>query len=70
MKIRIAAGCGLLLVLGTAMAGTWIYEQEKVPTANEVVLASAATERVTPEMIARWKATSASAGYIAPRVPL
>ena len=72
MKTRIAVGCGLLLTLGTAMAGTWIYGQGKSETAakDEVVVAELRSQEVTPEMIALWKATATSTNYIAPRVPL
>jgi hypothetical protein len=71
MKTRIAVGCGLLLTLGTAMAGTWIYGQGKAPVTDGIVVASAApTQQATPEMIERWKATAVSTHYIAPRVPL
>jgi hypothetical protein len=69
MKTRIATGCGMLLMLGSAMAGTWIYAQTKEP-AKDIVVASVTKQEVTPEMIAMWKATAASTGYIAPRVPL
>ena len=72
MKTRIAVGCGLLLTLGTAMAGTWIYGQGKNDTAakDEIVVAELRSQEVTPEMIALWKATATSTDYIAPRVPL
>jgi len=72
MKTRIAVGCGLLLTLGTAMAGTWIYGQGKSDTVtkDEIVVAELRSQEVTPEMIALWKATATSTDYIAPRVPL
>ena len=72
MKTRIVVGCGLLLTLGTAVAGTWIYGQGKNDAAarGEVVVAALNSEEVTPEMIAMWKATATSTDYIAPRVPL
>ena len=72
MKTRIAVGCGLLLTLGTAMAGTWIYGQGKsdVTAGSDMVVASEYSKEVTPEMIAMWKATATSSDYIALRVPL
>jgi hypothetical protein len=72
MKTRIAIGCGLLLTLGTAVAGTWIYEQGRTDShaADEVAVGPTLAQEVTPEMIAMWKASSTSAYYIAPRVPL
>jgi hypothetical protein len=72
MKTRIAVGCGLLLTLGTAVAGTWINGQGRSEAVlkDEVVVASLGKQDVTPQMIAMWKATATSADYIAPRVPL
>lgn len=69
MKTRILIGTGLLLTLGTAVAGSMLYGQT---SAQEVVQAAApaAYEPATPEMIAMWKATSSNSDYIAPRVPL
>jgi hypothetical protein len=69
MKARIAFGAALLLTLGTAMAGTLIYGQGRA-VAQSPVAAAAAETQVTPEMIAMWRATSNSADYVAPKVPL
>jgi hypothetical protein len=69
MKKRIALGfVGLLLTLGTAVAGTLIYGQGQKQTLDSYQPASA--REVTPEMIAMWKATAASSDYIAPKVPI
>ena len=69
MKKRIAIGfVGLLLTLGTAVAGTMIYGHGQ-KSGSESYAPAAATE-VTPEMIAMWKATAASSDYIAPKVPI
>ena len=68
MKTRIAVGAGLLLTLGTAMAGTLIYGQGRSATVQPEALS--ATTQVTPEMIAMWRATANSVDYIAPKVPL
>ena len=73
MKTRIAVGAGLLLTLGTAMAGTLIGQGLDRSAAVQPEAASitiAATTQVSPEMIATWRATAASEGYIAPKVPL
>lgn len=72
MKTRIAVGCGLLLTLGTAMAGSWMYGQGKADAVSryETVSVASRTAEVTPQMIAMWKATATSTDYIAPRVPL
>jgi hypothetical protein len=68
MKTRIAVGAGLLLTLGTAMAGTLIYGQGHSAASQPEALS--ATTQVTPEMIAMWRATANSDDYIAPKVPL
>ena len=71
MKTRIAVGCGLLLTLGTSVAGTWIYGQGRSEAAAKPeVVSSLHTQEVTPQMIAMWKATATSTDYIAPRVPI
>ena len=63
MKTRIAVGAGLLLTLGTAMAGTLIYGQGQGRSAT-------AQSQVTPEMLATWRAEAAADDYISPKVPL
>ena len=74
MKTRIAVGAGLLLTLGTAMAGTLIYGQGQdrsaavQPEAASITIA--ATTQVSAEMIATWRATASTDDYIAPKVPL
>lgn len=75
MKTRIAiTGTGLLLTLGSAVAGTLIYGQDRnafaQPYESVAVATPAADQQVTPEMIAMWKATAVSSDYIAPRVPI
>ena len=69
MKKRIAlAFAGLLLTLGTAVAGTLIYGHGQKESLDSYQPATA--RQVTPEMIAMWKATAASSDYIAPKVPI
>ena len=73
MKTRIAVGTGLLLTIGSAVAGSLLYGQvlPEVSSYEPVAVAAPAAERhATPEMIAQWKADAASSGYIAPRVPI
>jgi hypothetical protein len=70
MTKRIAVGVSLLLTIGSAVGGTFIYGQadaERI-TAGGMVNAQAAAP--TPYTIAMWKATAASADYISPKVPL
>jgi hypothetical protein len=74
MKQRIALGAAMLLTLGTAVAGTFLYghEQTAAETA-QITLPSdhePAAQRVTPEMIAMWKASAASTDYEALKAPI
>lgn len=73
MKTHIALGATLLLSLGTAVAGTFFYGHEPVEETVQITLPSdneSATQQVTPEMIAMWKATAASTDYVAPKAPI
>ena len=68
MKTRITVGCGLLLTLGTAMAGTWMYGQGKTDAArSEVVVASLTPQQVDAGDDCDVEATAASStDYMAP----
>ncbi|MGH8237340.1 MAG: hypothetical protein ACREXP_10005 [Steroidobacteraceae bacterium] len=72
MNIRIALGTGLLLTVGTAVAGSFIYGHGKPAATMEVSsdAAISATAPVTPEMIAMWQAQAGADNYIAPKVPI
>jgi hypothetical protein len=77
MKKRIALGTAMLLTLGTAVAGTFLYGHEQAATdqmaEQQITLPSdnqPSTQTVTPEMIAMWKATAASTDYEAPKAPI
>jgi hypothetical protein len=72
MKTRIALGTGLLLTIGSAVAGSLLYGQGQSASAGayEAVAVATTAAEVTPEMIAMWKVTAASSGYTAPRVPI
>lgn len=69
MKTRIALGTGLLLTLGTAVAGSFIYSRDR---ADETLTpqSTVAEAEITPEMIIMWKATVSSTDYISPKVPI
>lgn len=69
MKTRIALGAGLLLMIGSAVAGTLMYGQGRVESSVSAVTPMAQQE-VTPQMIAMWKSTATSSDYITPRVPI
>lgn len=68
MKTRIALGAGLLLTLGTAVAGTLMYGNDETSATGSSVVT--ATADVTPEMIAMLKATASSTDYVAPKAPI
>lgn len=73
MKTRIAIGTGLLLTIGSAVAGSLIYGQDRstaVESYELVAVTAPAEQQVTPEMIAMWKMTASSSGYSAPRIPI
>ena len=72
MNIRILLGTGLLLTVGTAVAGTLLYSQG-APAANAQIgppIALSATSIATPEMLATWAASSSDDDYVAPKVPI
>lgn len=72
MKTRIALlGTGLLLTIGTAVAGSLLYGQgQSAATSSYEPVAAPVAQQVTPEMIAMWKVTAASSDYVAPRIPI
>ena len=74
MKKHIALGAALLLTLGTAVGSTFLYGHERaVAETVQITLPSGkdpARQRVTPEMIAMWKATAASTDYVATKAPI
>jgi hypothetical protein len=70
MRTEIAVGAALLLTLGSAVAGSFLYSQERAKVASPAVSATVEPEQVTPAMIAAWKQDSSTADYIAPRVPI
>ena len=78
-KRRIALGAAMLLTLGTAVAGTFLYGHEQAaPVEQQITLPSdtvssasgSSASAVTPEQIAMWKATAASTDYEAPKAPI
>jgi hypothetical protein len=72
MKKRIALGAAMLLTLGTAVAGTFLYGQAATePMEPQITLPSdSQSQSVTPEMIAMWKATAASTDYEGLKAPI
>jgi hypothetical protein len=76
MKKRIALGTAMLLTLGTAVAGTFLYGHEQAALVEmaeqQITLPSdnQSAPSVTAEQIAMWKATAASTDYEAPKAPI
>ena len=73
MKLRIAIGTGLLLTLGTAVAGGLFYGHTSSTSDTLAVEPSAVVSQaadVSPEQIAMWKMTADASSYGAQRVPL
>jgi hypothetical protein len=72
MKTRIALATGLLLTVGTAVAGTLIYGQSKQAANPELspTITISAADTVTPEMFAAWQATAGADDYLAPKAPI
>ena len=72
MNIRILLGTGLLLTVGTAVAGTLLYGQGAPAASPELspAITLSATSAATPEMIATWAAADSADDYVAPKVPI
>jgi hypothetical protein len=73
VNIRILFGTGLLLTVGTAVAGTLLYGQGTPAGADQVssAVTLSASSVASPETIASWAATDAvDDDYIAPKVPI
>ena len=69
MNMRIALGVALALALGSAVGSAAVKTHSDVTSAGDTVRASAAAD-VTPETLAMWKATAATADYTPPRLPI
>ena len=72
MKTRIMVGAAMLLTLGSALAGGMIYSKDKSASMDAAGSAAMSLEarELTPELIAKWKATSATADYEPPMLPI
>ena len=68
MTKRIAVGVGLLLTLGSALGGTFIYAQSG--SVNTAPVGLIDQQPPSPYMIAMWKATATSTQFVSPKVPL
>ena len=71
MKKHILLGTSLLLTLGTAVAGTFMYGQgSSAASDRDVSVSSVAEVQPSPATMAMWKATASSSDYVAPKVPI
>jgi hypothetical protein len=74
MKTKIAVGAAMLLSLGTALAGSFIYTKDKAAgEALEIAPVESSVQSLddlTPETIAKWKATAATIDYSPPMLPI
>ena len=73
MKTRITIGAVMLLSLGSALAGSMMYSKGEPAGVFEELNPSAVSVDaldVTPEMIAKWKATAATTEYSPPMLPM
>jgi hypothetical protein len=68
MKTRIAVGAGLLLTLGSALAGTLIYGQAPVQQGAEPTVLPASTSVVTVDPTL-WAANT-DADYVSLKLPI
>jgi hypothetical protein len=72
MKMKLTVGAAMLLTLGSALAGGLILHKE-TPSASSSFTppsTSGGTHEVTPEMIAKWKVTAATADHTPPMLPI
>lgn len=71
MKKHILIGTSMLLTLGTAVAGSFVYGRAADSTLKTYEPAmSRIAQEPTPTTIAMWKTTAASADYTAPKAPI
>ena len=72
MKIKITVGAAMLLSLGSALAGGMMFPKEGSSVTSEIIPAATSVDarEVTPEMIAKWKVTAATADYSPPMLPI
>jgi hypothetical protein len=72
MKTKLTIGAAMLLTLGSALAGGLMLQKDASGSALEMTSGAAVidTHEVTPEMIAKWKATAASSDYSPPMLPI
>jgi hypothetical protein len=70
MSNRIVLGGMLLLTLGTAVAGTFLYGQEASYQAQPIATEAVAVEEPSEATIASWKATAVASNFLQPKLPI
>ena len=70
MKKHILVGTSLLLTLGTAVAGTFMYGRGSSEADAYAPATSGALEQPSATTIEMWKATAVSYDYVAPKAPI
>jgi hypothetical protein len=73
MRFKITVGAAMLLTLGSALAGGLMLNKESRHAVDSAPIAAADsvdTQEVTPEMIARWRATAVTSDYSPPMLPI
>jgi hypothetical protein len=70
MSNRIVLGGILLLTLGTAVAGTFLYGHEASYQAQPAATQLVTVEEPSDATIASWKATAVASNFLQPKLPI
>ncbi len=73
MSNRIVVGTALLLTLGTAVAGTFLYGQAPANfdgADNAPMIEEVSNDIPSVEMMEAWKANAVASTYIPPKLPI
>jgi hypothetical protein len=72
MKTKIALGILMASTIGTAVASGLLLQKASADASHDesVLITNTDSHSVTPEMIAKWKATAATADYSPPMLPI
>ncbi len=73
MSNRIVVGTALLLTLGSAVAGTFLYGQTPASfgaSSNAPLLEQVSNDVPSVEMMEAWKSNAVASTYIPPKLPI
>ena len=73
MSNRIVVGTALLLTLGTAVAGTFLYGQTPASMGdanNAPMIEQVSNDIPSVETMEAWKASAVASTYIPPKLPI